>query len=503
MANKIAIDGQARFLKGVQEVKEIVGGTMGPGGGAIRVATSGGDSVHLRDGLKAAAQYIPKDLVMRLAADCVVSMAAATVRESGDGSSHTVVMAEAMYSSALELLEKERRWDVIRDLKASIPHVNRLIDEVSVPVIKKGVANRKLVKAVVETAVNGDVEMASKITELCCNIGMDGSITMAYSPNGKWETEHSRGMIVEGGVGHISYLGQLKSVSYDQALVVMSMDVIDRAEDLEPFLRFWDKQTPLVLVCPQLSGNAHALFVSRGNGVLPMVWVKCERDAGLMADFAKAVDAVLFDKVAGKPLSEFKREDYGVCRKVSSDAKRTSFVLTAEGAEIAKELIEGLSAKMEAAPDDNEQNKLKARIFALNGAIGTIRIPAQTDSQYIYLQELVEDGYRAAFSSMKDGVMIGGGESLDRIAFASEHLPAPTLEALRAIRRQVYGNVSLARPDYALAGNQVLDARTGDVVDAFKWGILDCAHVAKTAYKNACLEVCAWLNTTKIIEDEI
>lgn len=506
MANKVLDKkiGQQKFLKGVRGACGLVGDTMGPGGGAVRVASHSGDYDYLRDGLKAASKFVPRGLTERLGADNVVAMAMATVREAGDGSSHTCVMALDMYESALECLEKTPRWKLIEELKGSIVHVHRLIDEVSVPVVKKGTVDKKLVRSVVGTAVNGDPVIAKVISDMVVGMGVEGNISMSHSANGKWEAESYKGVLVPGGVGHNSFLNGGRSVAFSDAKVVVCVDVIDGAEQVKELLTVWDKRIPLVIVCPAVIGNAHSLLVDRrlpDGSRAPLAWVKCEKDIVKMTDLANVLGATLFDKFSGTGLKDFEARDFGSVSHFSADVARASFV-PSDGASLSR-LTEALGDQKEVATEKAVSDGLKGRLELLNGAFGIIRIPAATEPDFAYLREIVEDGYRAGFSSLKEGAIVGGGVALLRIAYENGHLPDAVLSGLKSVSRRVYGNVSLDFLENAgLEPAEIINARDGRIVDAMKEGIVDCAFVAKSAYKNACEAVCGWLNTTNWIEDE-
>lgn len=178
--------------------------------------------------------------------------------------------------------------------------------------------------------------------------------------------------------------------------------------------------------------------------------------------------------------------------------------------------IRGLQEAYRKEVEQAQRAKLQVRIGMLMGGSATLWIGALTDREYNLRKEWAERTSRALRAALMEGVLPGGGAALlhckpvlaRRIAQAADsderaacRILSRSLEApFRAIMSNsgYEPGEALAHLDHVSPGFS-FDVRTGEVVRAEDFGLLDVALVVKEAIHSAITSAALLLTTDVLV----
>ena len=135
---QILFDGDARsqLLEGIRLMARAVKSTLGPLGGTTLIESSshlGGITVT-KDGVTVAKSIIFEDRVMNLAVRIMREAAERTASTAGDGTTTSIVLAEAISTMGNELSEGLNVTELLRLLSKEVSNCERLLDDDSIEV---------------------------------------------------------------------------------------------------------------------------------------------------------------------------------------------------------------------------------------------------------------------------------------------------------------------------------------------------------------------------------
>jgi chaperonin GroEL len=165
--------------------------------------------------------------------------------------------------------------------------------------------------------------------------------------------------------------------------------------------------------------------------------------------------------------------------------------------------IEELQSALSLAKRKVDKEFIRQRIAGLVGGIGVIEVGGRTDLEQKELFDRVDDAVCAVRAAMQDGVLPGGGVTLnnvsrwlsDRKGVAAEVLR----EALRAPMNQIMVNAGVDYDCSMCDDGWGYDVKTGEYGDLTAMGIIDPTRVTKTALQNAVSVAVTILSTQAII----
>jgi len=141
----------------------------------------------------------------------------------------------------------------------------------------------------------------------------------------------------------------------------------------------------------------------------------------------------------------------------------------------------------------------------LSGAVGVIKVGANSKVELKEKKDRVEDAIYAVKAALKEGIVPGGGVAL---LDASNKLSYNNLgekillSAIKSPFRTILNNAGIDMQDIDGAAGKGIDVTNGKVVNMIKAGIIDPALVTKTALKNAVSVASTILSADAIISNK-
>ena len=522
-AKKIAFDQEAReaLRQGVKKLARAVRVTLGPRGRCVILEKSFGSPTIANDGVTVAKEIELEDKYENMGAQLVKEVASKTNDVAGDGTTTSVVLAEAILDEGLKNVTAGASATAIkRGIDKAVIAITEALTKASTPV-----TGRKEIAAVAAIAANNDNDIGQKIADAMDKVGKDGCITVEEGKSITTDVNLVEGMSFDRGYlspHFITNVAEMKVV-LEGAYVFIYEKKLSTVKDIVPLLeKIAQSGKPLLIIAEEVEGEALAtLVVNKLRGTLPCAAVKApgygDRRKSMLQDIAVLTGGKAITEDLGIGLDSITLEDLGRVKKVEIDKENTTLI---EGAGTSSEIqarIQQIKNEINTTTSDYDKEKLQERLAKLAGGVAQIRVGAATETEMKERKMRVEDALHAARAAVEEGILPGGGVALIRAGEALNHLKLKGDEqigveiirrALEAPCRQIAENsghegaVVVQKIRESKDKNFGFNALTEEYGDLVKDGVFDPAKVVKSALQNAA-SVSALLLTTDAAISEL
>lgn len=515
MSKKILNSNQVKelALQTITEVSAIVKKTLGPGGNPIILQRQGQNPdgtvlgpLITKDGITCAQHISYKDPTKDTIAKAIIQVAQNTVNQSGDGTTSSIVLAEAIYRAGYRHIEQGRNSIQLYDELNAVK--NQILSQIDA--VKKNIAEDEILDVALISS-NGDREIAGIVQKAIVAVGESGHIALEEGSSRQTELTHIEGAVYKQGWTSFGPAGShLVSdrtrdlcVMQDPAILLFAGhldDVHALGALIQKLYRVSDGKAtnvvPVLLIANDFSDSIKEFILqNRLQGGYPIAAIKSPFDGSpnsrteMLEDLACLVGA----KVAAKGILELKdvtEEHLGSAAKIEISRNETIIYEACGEEQAVLARVSDLKKLLATKLHDFDQENLRIRIGKLTGGIAVIRVGGNSELEILEKKDRIEDALCAARVAIQDGVVAGGGYTLYQI---SQLLPDTSVanqimkEALQAPIKQIITNVG-ENADVVLAlmpEGLGYNARTKQYVDLLEEGIIDPAKVTKSALENA------------------
>jgi chaperonin GroEL len=535
-ASKIVLtkydDLESKVLSAALRTAEIVGATLGPGGCPVLIERQETTmpAMVTKDGVTVARSLAYKDPAEHEVMQAMRDAAVRTVTEAGDGTTTSLVLAEAILRRTRGFCEENPKISPQR----VVQRLRNAMQEIIEPAIARAVRKadmadpegQRLLRAVAKVSANGDEALADAVIKCFDLVGDDGNVTIQEQtgPVSKYEVERLEGYPLNTGYEESCtrffpmfindqhqqrvYLERPVFVLYHGAIteiqtLVMLMTRIGKAWQDEAF-------NHNVVVCA--TGFSESVVGELGFNfrdgqtlnVYPMVVPKSalhNSQLHILQDLAALTRGEVFDPIS-KPLDSAKLEQLGGgVQYFEASRYRTNIVGYDAGPEIENRVQE-LHAQTEGA-SILERSIIEERIGKLTGGIAKLLVLGSSNGELRERRDRAEDAVMAVRGALRHGCVPGGGWMLARCDAdcqaaddADRTLSRVLAPALREVVRRLYRNAGMIEAEAISTYNQLIDhAMDGEPqaydlladrwVDCFEAGLLDSTPAVREAIRNA------------------
>ena len=522
-AKKISYSEEARksLRTGIDSLAAAVKVTLGPKGRNVVLDKSFGPPQVCSDGVTIAKEIELPDAFENMGAQLLKEAATKTNDAAGDGTTTSVVLAQAIINDGFKnVTAGSNPMAIKRGIDKAVASIVAELGKMSQPV-----ETRERIAQVASLSAHEEA-IGETIAEAMEKVGKDGVITVEESKGLADEIEYVEGMQIDRGYispYFITNADRMESVIEDATILITDKKVSAVAEmlpALEKLLQVGKKN--VVIVGEDVDGEALAtLVVNKLRGTLNILAIKApgfgDRRKAMLEDIAILTGGTVISEETGRKLDNAELEDFGQARSVLSTKDETTIVEGRGSEEAIQARIGQIKTQIEDTTSEFDREKLQERMAKLSGGVAVIKVGAATEIELKERKARVEDALSATRSAVEEGIVAGGGVALVRTQRALENtgdLSSDEKVGMDIIRRSLEQPLKLIVENAGFEGAVVLnevkqqaddygyDADVGEYGPMLERGIVDPAKVTRSALQNAA-SVAGMVLTTESMITEI
>ena len=491
-------DAREKVRAGVKQLTNAVKVTMGPSGHNVLIEQPAAPPVLTKDGVTVARAINLKDKFANLGVQLVREAAQRTAEEAGDGTTTATVLAHALYEEGIRALSAGAG---LREIKEGMLLA---LDDMTTEVVgsSQPVESDEDLRRVANISVNHEDELADLIVRAMKAVGDHGTVTVDEAKGFESSLEVVDGCELDRGYTSPYFVNKPSRMACElsnPAILVTDQ----RVSSVTHIMHFMEESAresrPFVIISPETTGDAmQALIMNTTKKVIKSCVLAAPEFGTARLEALRDLCVLLGTELLSGDQSTWrdkKLKDLGTCKKMTSFRFRTIFV----GAGGTKEQCEARASEIKEAidPSDPEMNKvLSRRLRRLNSGIGILRVGGATEAEIGERKDRVEDALYATRAAMQEGIVVGGGSLLAKLA--KKRLADGNLSAGQKIvytaccepLRQIAENCGSV-PEIILEkisekpASYGYNAISGEVCNLLDEGIVDPVKVTRLALQNA------------------
>jgi chaperonin GroEL len=515
----MAVGAEARqtLSSALLEVSRAVGSTLGPNGSPFGFDKLGQDMRPVvsftKDGLTVLKALGFDDPAKEAVLNYCKQAAASSVLASGDGTTSTIVLANAICQSILN------SGDTVNQLLArKIEHAATVAAD---QIAKEAMTGQELLQKVALTSTNGDKELTDVVLEAIQYSGAFGTFYAEKDPASKtrYAIERQAGYSNCHGYNYNQYF----AISADQPAASASRPIVWerpnialfnghllQLSQLQPILNAWNEKlksegaSKLVIVTYETGDEAtnHLMVLNRqlaasGASVfIVKIRLTAEINSGMQILFDLAASCGVSDKkiIDGGNLKIMDGSYFGTCPQVQIRPNTTMFLGRATNHWVEDRVKQNQAIIDEArSPFDKEITGL--RNAELAEGLVKVKVGGGLVSELQERTDRLDDAIKAAQACLRSGALPGCGVSYIRAANLAEQAGAGSLilsRAMRSIHDQIIENLTgsteqaIQNPGRGMTIAAV--QRSGELElsqgFAFDLGVMDATETVAAVIKN-------------------
>jgi len=516
-----AEDARKSLRIGIDILADSVKVTLGPKGRNVVLDKSFGPPQVCSDGVTIAKEIELPDAFENMGAQLLKEAATKTNDAAGDGTTTSVVLAQAIINEGFKnVTAGADPMAIKRGIEKAVLSVVEQVQSMA-----QTVETKERIGQVASLSAHEEA-IGMTIAEAMEKVGKDGVITVEESKGLEDEIEYVEGMQIDRGYispYFITNPDRMQSVLEDPTIVITDKKisaVADLLPALEKLLQIGKKN--VVIIAEDVDGEALAtLVVNKLRGTLSVLAIKApgfgDRRKAMLEDIAILTGGTVISEETGQKLDTATVDDFGQARSVTSTKDETTIVEGRGSEDAIQGRINQIKAQIEDTTSEFDREKLQERMAKLSGGVAVIKVGAATEVELKERKARVEDALSATRSAVEEGIVPGGGVALVRASRGLDNfadLPADERVGVEIIRHSLEQPLKLIVSNAGFEGAVVLnqvkqqaddygyDADVGEYGPMMERGIVDPVKVTRSALQNAA-SVAAMVLTTESVISEI
>lgn len=478
----------SKIMSGVDKLANAVKSTLGASGKCVIYEDALGRPVITKDGVTVAESVVLMDPVENIGATLVKEAARNTVREAGDGTTTSTVLAHALLKELSEFTSDDKIREIKRGVEDCAKEILDHLDDTSIPV------GGEMLRQVAYISTNNDEQLGSFIGEAFEKVGKDGVVLMEESETNETYVEFVEGTQFDSGLKspHLITDKDKGTAVLDNPMVLIVSSPIPNIRKIQSVLEHVVKKNRSLLIVAEVEQQPYQTLLAnkvKGNIKVNIVdlpgFGPTKQEA--IEDLAILTGAKVINEELGDDLDLINPDVLGEAVKSVTNQKNTVLQVEADHEQL-RERIENVRERISAETNGYFRSKLEERLSMLTGKVGLIHVGADSQVELKEKKDRVEDAIYATQAALKEGIVPGGGASLLHASQKIKSKNAGYTALLRAIRapfNTILQNANIAISEPIARKGFGIDATTGKKVNMIKAGIIDPVLVTKTALKNA------------------
>jgi chaperonin GroEL len=522
MAKLIAFDEEARrgLERGLNTLADAVKVTLGPRGRNVVLEKKWGAPTITNDGVSIAKEIDLDDPFEKIGAELVKEVAKKTDDVAGDGTTTSVVLAQAMVREGLRNVAAGA--DPISLKRGIEKAVNAVSDQL--------LSNAKEVETKEEIAATASISAADPaigelIAEAIDKVGKEGVVTVEESNTFGTTLELTEGMRFDKGYlsAYMVTDPERQEAVFEDPYILIVNSKISAIKDLLPVVdQVIQSGKQLLIIAEDVEGEALAtLVVNKIRGIFKSVAVKApgfgDRRKAMLQDIAILTGGQVISEEVGLKLENATLDLLGRARKVVVTKDETTIVEGAGDSEAIAGRVKQIRQEIENTDSDYDREKLQERLAKLAGGVAVIKAGAATEVELKERKHRIEDAVRNAKAAVEEGIVAGGGvaliqagaKALEKIKVDGDEVTGVNIVkvAIEAPLKQIALNAGhepgvVVERVRNLAVGHGLNAATGEYGDMLAQGIADPVKVTRSALLNAASIAGLFLTTEAVVAEK-
>ncbi|MCI0651013.1 MAG: chaperonin GroEL [Planctomycetes bacterium] len=505
MAKQIFFDdaGRRQLLAGVTKLAKAVAVTLGPSGRCVMLEKKHGVATFTKDGVTVSKEVEVENPFENMGAKLVNEVATRTNKDVGDGTTTSVVLAEAMLTEGNRFVTAGASPIAIRNgMLAAADCVVKSLAKNSVPV-----RGRKDLEHVAYIASNCDQALSTLVADALTKVGAKGVVTVEENEGINTVVDMVDGMEFDKGYVSPYFITNVQEgqVRLENPYLLITDHKVSSIRDIVPLLeKVLVTRKPLLIVADEVEGEALAgLIINHLRGVLRAAAIKApafgDRRKALLEDLAIVTGGQFLAKDLGFEWKNVELGQLGRCEKVEITKERTVFFKGAGESEAIAQRKRQIEAQIAQSTSTYDKEKIEERLGKLEGNIAVIKVGGFSEVEIKERKARVEDAVNATRAAMEEGFTAGAGTAylraipdvLSLSVAGDERFGAEVVaRALRKPLAQLANNVGVDGPAVVAEveernGHVGFDAVKNEYVDLVSAGIVDPVKVLRSALLNA------------------
>ncbi|MCX8513660.1 MAG: chaperonin GroEL [Candidatus Pacebacteria bacterium] len=518
-----------RIRRGAKVVSDAVRLTMGPRGRNVAIDKGYGSPTITNDGVSIAKEITLEDKIENMGAEIIKEIAMKTNDEAGDGTTTATVLACEMIEKGFAQVDLGVNAIGIR--LGMEEAKNRIIEELKK--ISHPIKDKKNIIQVATISAESE-EIGKIIADTIDKVGIDAVVTVEESEGVGIVSEVVDGMQLD--KGYISpYMitnRERMESEMKNAYILITDRKISTMVEIVPILEklIQSGKKELVIIAEDIDGEALTnIVLNRLRGVFNILGIKApgygDKKKELLQDIAILTGGKVIDSNLQEKLEDTELTDLGVANRIISNKDKTTIVGGKSKGQALNNRIKELKNELANTKATYEKDKIAERIAKLSGGVAVLKVGAGSESEMKYLKLKIEDAVNATKAAIDEGIVVGGGVALVRVAnnirkqtIKSTHklfekefnigvdivlqaCEAPILQIARNAGRTEDAMI-IANDIKHLSGFAGYDAGKDEIVkDMIVAGIIDPVKVTRSAISNAVSATAILLTTNSAIID--
>lgn len=518
---QIIFDEHARkaLLKGIEKIAKTVRVTLGPQARFV-VLDRTSHPLMCNDGVTIAKEIELKDKFENMGAKLVREVATRTQDNAGDGTTTSIILAQAMISEGIKNIESGvNPVEVKKGMEKAVQKVVEYLKSKSVEVKTK-----EKITQVATISANNDEEIGKLIADAMEKVGNEGVITVEEGKSFETNVEVVEGMEFDRGFisPYMATNHEKMITEFEDPMILITDKKLSNMRELIPILEKSARESkPLLIIAEDIEGDAlAAIILNIIRGTIKVCAVKApgfgDEQKEILEDIAALTGGKVISEEKGMKLEKFEDAWLGSASKIKVDHEKTIIIEgkgTKKQIEARKNLIEN---QIKQADSEYKKEDLKKRLAKLSGGVAVIKVGATTETELAEKKARIDDALHATKAAVEEGVVTGGGLTLFRAIKVIDSLKVEgdqqvgvniVKKALEEPIRQIAINSGKEGAEVIAQIKDNKNERYGynadkdRYEDLFEAGVIDPTKVVRNALQNSASIAAMILTTEALVTD--
>lgn len=508
MSKKILFQKDARtgVMKGIDIVADAVKVTLGAGGRTVVISDGNFPTRTTKDGVTVANSISLKDDIENAGAKMAKEISSKTADTVGDGTTTILVLFQELVKQGLSLIESGGNpMKIKKGMELAAKSIVLSLDRMAIPVGH----HIEVLKQIAVVSANNDKEIGDIVGEVFSKLGPYGIIAIEDSKGPDTSIELINGFQFNCGWFNEYYVNNLSNNTCElEKPYVLIVD--GKLTEFKKVFGIVEKaamaRRPLLIIAddfdfPMTRDFLNNIKLKKVEGCCIKYNYMGETKNELMNDLCAMTGATLISENTGRKIENITIADLGECEKIVCTKDETTLVAGRQNEKLVASRIEDARVKIENAKHPLQKQLYERRMAKLSGGIAICYVGGSTEVERSEKKDRVDDSVRATKAAIEEGIVAGGGTALLRCI---EDLSAISLFDEDVIKGVNLVKKCIEKPAFQIAenafgsaaylkiekvkeatGNTGFNAKTGQIEDLVKSGIIDPKKVVRVCIENA------------------